>query len=239
MKYAIVNGIKIFLPKTREELIEYAFDKKKILIAINAEKIHNSSNELKEIIYNNIGYSDGVGSVLALKNMGINHVFKIPGCELWLDIIEKYKENKSFYFVGGKENVINKTIKKIKNNFPEINILGYRNGFFSSENQIEQLIIEIKEKSPDIIFVAIGSPMQELVMQRMKNKHNALYQGLGGSFDVYIDLIKRAPKIWINLNLEWAYRLIKQPKRIKRQIYLYDFFIRHFFLFLQRLFKKK
>ena len=59
----------------------------------------------------------------------------------------------------------------------------------------------------------------------MQNVNKATYLGLGGSFDVYTDNVKRAPNWWVKNNLEWAYRLIKQPTRIKRQIHLVKFLI--------------
>ena len=69
----------------------------------------------------------------------------------------------------------------------------------------------------------MGSPQQELLMEEMLSKHKAIYQGLGGSFDVYTGHVKRAPKWWIDHNVEWLYRLINQPQRIKRQIILVKF----------------
>ena len=71
----------------------------------------------------------------------------------------------------------------------------------------------------------MGSPKQELLMERIEKEHKAVYQGLGGSFDVYAGYVKRAPDWWVKNNLEWAYRLLSQPSRIKRQIYLIRFFI--------------
>jgi len=71
----------------------------------------------------------------------------------------------------------------------------------------------------------MGSPKQELLMEEIQKQHSALYQGLGGSFDVYIGAVKRAPEWWVKNNLEWTYRLINQPTRIKRQIHLVRFFV--------------
>ena len=78
----------------------------------------------------------------------------------------------------------------------------------------------------------MGSPKQELLMEEMFERHQAIYQGLGGSFDVYTGRVERAPKWWIEHNLEFAYRLIKQPSRIKRQIQLVNFL---FLLYIGRL----
>ena len=78
----------------------------------------------------------------------------------------------------------------------------------------------------------MGSPRQEILMQAMQQEYKATYIGLGGSFDVYTGSINRAPKFWINANLEWAYRLFKEPLRINRQIVYIPFLIK---LILNRL----
>jgi len=148
---------------------------------------------------------------------------KIPGCELWLDIIQEYYKEKSFYLVGGKKEIIQETVKKLNSEFPGINIVNYRNGYIKTEEEKGDLIKDIVEKRPEVVFVAMGSPKQELLMEYMSQHHRALYQGLGGSFDVYTGNVERAPKWWVNNSLEWAYRLVKQPSRIKRQIHLVNF----------------
>ena len=96
------------------------------------------------------------------------------------------------------------------------------NGIRARLHQLEALI---EKHQPDVIFVAMGSPKQELLMERIQSQHEAVFQGLGGSFDVYTGNVKRAPKWWVKNNLEWTYRLLKQPSRIKRQIHLVRFFV--------------
>ena len=93
----LINKIKTFAPGERNKLIEFAFQEKSILIALNAEKILNSNNETIKIINENIGYPDGIGAVWALKKKGINDAIKIAGCELWLDIIKLKQKDKKFY----------------------------------------------------------------------------------------------------------------------------------------------
>jgi UDP-N-acetyl-D-mannosaminouronate:lipid I N-acetyl-D-mannosaminouronosyltransferase len=218
-----INNIRVYSFSSRKELIEYAEKEKKSLIAINAEKILHATEQTRLLINHNIGYPDGIGAVLALKKKGLKKAVKIPGCELWLDIIEHFYKSKSFYLIGAKEEVIQQTVGKLKKEFPKINIIGYRNGYINSEEEKKVLINEIVIKKPDIIFVAMGSPKQELLIQEMQKYHPAIYQGLGGSFDIYTGNAARAPEWWIKNNLEWAYRLIKQPSRINRQIYLIKF----------------
>ncbi len=221
-----LNGVKTYAPQSREELITYAFENKSILVAINAEKILHATDESRSIINRNLGYPDGVGAVWALEKKGCENVVKIPGCELWLDIIQKYHKNESFYLVGGKEEVIQQTVTQLKEEYANINIVNYRNGYIKTEAEKNALISDIVEKKPSIVFVAMGSPKQELLMEEMQQQHPVLYQGLGGSFDVYTGNVERAPKWWVKNNLEWAYRLVIQPSRIKRQIHLVRFFVK-------------
>ncbi|MDB4404589.1 WecB/TagA/CpsF family glycosyltransferase, partial [bacterium] len=145
--------------------------------------------------------------------------------ELWLDIVAKYHKTKSFYLVGGKDEVINATVVTLKSEFDGIIICNYRNGYIKTKEEEQALIEDIVTHQPDVVFVAMGSPKQEQLMERIQKYHKAVYQGLGGSFDVYTGNVKRAPKWWVKNNLEWAYRLINQPSRIKRQIHLLRFFI--------------
>ena len=81
-------------------------------------------------------------------------------------------------------------------------------------------------KRPDAVFVAMGSPKQELLMTEMQARHQAVYVGLGGSYDVYTGAVKRAPKMWRRLNLEFMYRLVRQPSRWRRQLNYIPFLFR-------------
>ncbi len=213
-----INGVEICPFSSREELMDYVDENKSILVAINAEKVMNATDQTRSIINNNTGYCDGVGAVWALKQKGAKNVVKIPGCELWLNIVDRYHDKKSFYLVGGKQDVIDATVEKLREEYPGINIIGYRNGYLKSDNERNLLIDEVASKKPDVVFVAMGSPKQELLMGEMQKRHKAIYQGLGGSFDVYTGSSERAPKWWLDHNLEFAYRFFQNPKRLKRQI---------------------
>lgn len=135
-------------------------------------------------------------------------------------IITRFYREKTFYLVGGKQQIINETVEKLRFEYEDIQIVGYRNGYIKTDEEKRQLIDDIVEKKPDVVFVAMGSPKQELLMEEIQRQHRAIFQGLGGSFDVYTGHVQRAPKWWVEHNLEFAYRLIKEPKRLKRQIHL-------------------
>lgn len=181
----VLSGVRVFAPTSRRELIDYAFKQQSLLVAVNAEKVLHATDQTRSIINRNVGYPDGLGAVMGLKKKGLSSVVKIPGCELWLDIIQAHYRDKTFYLVGSKEQVITQTVEKLSAEFPGIRILNYRNGYLHSDADKHALIDDIAAKKPDVVFVAMGSPRQELLMEEMQARHSAVYQGLGGSFDVY------------------------------------------------------
>ena len=176
----ITNGLKIYAPKSREALIEYAIKHQKILVAINAEKILHATDKSRDIINRNLGYPDGIGAVWALKKKGVKEVVKIPGCELWLDIIKQNYKSKTFYLIGGKQEVLDQTVLNLKRDYPGIKILNYRNGYIKNDDDELKLIEDIITHKPDVVFVAMGSPKQEVLMEKLHQKNKATYQGLGG-----------------------------------------------------------
>lgn len=211
-----LRGVKVYPFADAGELIDFADRKKGILVAINAEKILNANPVTLDIINNNIAYCDGSGAVLAARQKGAAPE-KIAGCELWLKIIDRFHaDGRSFYIIGATPEVNARTVEKLREDFPGINIVGYRDGYLRTAQERQALIDDVVRTAPDFVFVAMGSPTQELLMAEMLRRHKAVYQGLGGSFDVYTGKAKRAPKWWIDHNMEFAYRLIKQPSRITR-----------------------
>ncbi len=221
IEQVMLNGVGVYPFNSEAHLIDFALDRKCILVAINAEKILHATEQTRAIINRNVGYSDGAGAVKALRQRGFADANKIAGCELWLKIVERLSpEGKTFYLVGGKQEVIDETVAKLREQFDGLKIVGFRNGYLKSDEERQALIDDVAQKQPDVVFVAMGSPKQELLMEEMSERHKAVYQGLGGSFDVFTGHVERAPKWWVDHNLEFAYRLIKEPKRIKRQIHL-------------------
>jgi UDP-N-acetyl-D-mannosaminouronate:lipid I N-acetyl-D-mannosaminouronosyltransferase len=220
---SIINEYKIYSFENKVKFVNdlWLSNYKGILVAMNAEKILKSDDKLKEIVNKNLGYTDGVGAVWALRKKGLD-ACKIPGAELWLEIIKQNYQSKTFYLIGATSNVIESTVNKLKSEYRGIQIIGHRDGYLT-ESDRQKVLFDLKSLKPDVVFVAMGSPEQEFFMHELLKHHKALYMGLGGSFDVYTGNVERAPVSWINLNLEWAYRLFRQPKRITRQIHLVRF----------------
>lgn len=211
-----LRGVMAYPFTDVDRLIDFADERKGILVAVNAEKIMNANSATLPILNDNIAYLDGSGAVMAARQKGAEDAVKIAGCELWLNIVKRFHDTKTFYIIGAEPEVNAETVNRLRSQFPDIRIVGHRDGYLKGEGDREALIEDVAQKKPDVVFVAMGSPRQELLMADMLKRHRAIYQGLGGSFDVFTGHVHRAPKWWIDHNIEFAYRLVRQPKRIKR-----------------------
>ena len=168
---------------------------------------------------------DGIGVVKGAKILKKEIKERVPGIELMGDLLKiANKFNQKVYFYGAKNEVIEKMIKRIESDYPNINIVGYSNGYINdADNKITDEIINLQ---PDYVFVAKGAPLQdEWINKVIQKTDKGLFMGVGGSFDVLAGAVKRAPEIWQKLNLEWLYRIAGDPKRWKRSMTLPKFVI--------------
>lgn len=206
----------------KNELMDEILKKPKVnIISGNPEVLYNGlNNDLLRKSYNSkesIIIPDGVGTIIASKIYGEQIERKIAGIEV-MDMLLDYcdKNEKPIYLVGAKDNIIVKCTKNIKKVHPKLKILGYNNGFFDIAN-CQSLINDIKSLKPFALFVAMGTPKQEIFIEKYKNNLPcSIFMGVGGSFDILAGASKRAPKWIINMGLEWLYRVVKEPRRIKR-----------------------
>lgn len=157
---------------------------------------------------------DGVGVKLGLKLTGKNAA-RIPGIDFAKRLLkEAALSNIPVAIVGSKEEVITKAVENLQKEISGLNIVYYHNGYFQNDNEIYE---GLKKYSPKLILIAMGSPKQEKFIYEAKKVLNpALMVGIGGSLDVWSGTVKRAPKIFQVLGLEWLYRTITQPSRFKR-----------------------
>ena len=213
--YAMINGVRTLKFDGFDDIIQCALQTQAILVALNSDKLYYSDPRLKQIINNNIGYCDGVGAVWALSKKGVKGAVKIAGCELWLEIIKRYP-TKKYYLIGAEETVIVEVVKRLKLEFPHINIVGFRNGFLKSEKEKETLIKNIVTQQPDFVFVAMGSPKQEYILEEIHKIYPVPMMGLGGSFNVFSGKAKRAPKWMITMKMESLYRYLFNKISFKR-----------------------
>lgn len=210
--------------------------KKTFVITANPEVFMKIADDkqLTEIALSDVTMitPDGEGVVHATKELGYSLWGKIAG----VDTVEKMfslgnQHQSSLFIYGSKQEVLDQLKNKLMTEYPQLKIAGMMNGY---DYQEEDVFNKMLEAQPDIILVALGVPRQEkLIASHLDQFDHGIFIGCGGSLDVLSGSKKRAPKIFIKLKLEWAYRLAKEPKRIKR---FYDSNVK--FLFEIRKLKK-
>lgn len=190
---------------------------KKFIITANPEIIMQEDKEISlmfEDKYTSI-VPDGIGVVKACRKIGNNVKERITGVDIAQKLLEYCDSlNKSIYLFGAKEEVINSLVEVINKKYPNLKLLGFKDGYIKDKDSVMEEIIKLK---PDVVMIALGVPNQEKLIYKYLDKFDkGIFIGVGGSFDVLSGKKKRAPKIFIKLNLEWLYRIIKEPKRLKR-----------------------
>lgn len=192
---------------------------KKFIVTVNPETliIAEKDLELKKILDDDSVslVPDGIAVVKASKWLNAAVKERITGVDIAEKLLSIANENKySLYLYGAKKEVIKKLVDKISSKYQGIRILGASNGYAHDKDKIMKEIVKLK---PDICMVALGIPMQEKIIYKYLSKFNkGIFIGVGGSFDVLSDSKKRAPKFFIKTNTEWLYRIVTEPKRLKR-----------------------
>ena len=192
------------------------------IIAVNPEK--NFSFPKDVVLYDTLKNADlllpdGIGVVLAARILYGVDLERVPGSEFIYDICEIASNGSYKVFIyGAKEDVNKKAVDELKIRFPDLKIVGRANGYVKESDMLD-LIDRINASKAEILFLALGSPKQEKWYATHKNRlhHVRVVQGVGGTLDTIVGTVKRAPEIWCKFQLEWLYRLIKEPKRLKRQ----------------------
>ncbi|ATW25965.1 WecB/TagA/CpsF family glycosyltransferase [Candidatus Formimonas warabiya] len=197
------------------------------IITLNAEIIYRaqSDDSLKELINSaDLVTPDGSGIVWAARYLGEPVPERVTGIDLMLEICKQAHHNGwKIFLLGGAPDVAAEAAEKLREEYPNINIVGTHHGYFQ-ESEEKDLLVHIDSLKPDIIFVALGAPRQEFWIRRYRDSLPVkVAVGVGGSFDVVSGRVRRAP-LWIQkLKLEWLARLIKEPWRAKRMLALPKF----------------
>lgn len=202
---------------TGDEAAGYIFEHYGQVVTINPEMIMNAKKrpDFAAVINSaELVIPDSAGVELGLKILG-HSVARIPGVDFGKKLLKICaEENKTVALVGAKNDVIELAAENLKKELPGLNIVYKHDGYFPDENVINNELINLQ---PDLVLVALGSPKQEFFISKIKKQlPKTVLVGLGGSFDVWAGVVERAPVIFQNLRLEWLYRTIKQPQRIKR-----------------------
>lgn len=190
-------------------------------VVINASKINlmHEDAQLTRIINScPLINADGVSIVWAGKKLGVPVKERVTGIDLFLKLVELANDKGyKLYLFGAKEEVVTKVKSIFENQYPNINIVGYRNGYFKENNE-KDIVKDICDSKADIVFVAFSSPKKEYWINKYLNDMNVPFvMGVGGSFDVVAGVTDRAPEWMQNHGLEWFYRFIQEPRRMFRR----------------------
>ncbi|MGM0396660.1 MAG: WecB/TagA/CpsF family glycosyltransferase [Bacillota bacterium] len=203
---------KIFTPNTE--------------IVMAAKKSSRMREELNKGTY---VIPDGIGLVYGARLRGIKIEERVTGYDTSMELLRlAHREGYGLYLLGGREGVAEEAVKRLRMEYPGIRITGYHHGYFKGSHTgdaatAEELLIvdEIRESGTDILFVGFGFPRQEIwINNHGENLGATIAIGNGGVIDILSGQAKRAPDIFIRLGLEWFYRLVTNPSRIKRQAVL-------------------
>lgn len=223
--------VKKFLESDRLNVI-FTPNTEIVMAAKDDENIRQIVNSADLVI------ADGIGLIYGSKIQKKPLKERVTGFDISMEMLKMANENSlSLYLLGAKPGYALKAKENINNKYPNINVVGVHNGYFKGihtgvkdSDEEKEIIEEINKLNPDIIFVGFGFPKQELWINEYKNKLNSrVIIGNGGVIDILSGNAQRAPEIWQKLGLEWFYRLLQDPRRIKRQMVLPKFMIKVIF----------
>lgn len=194
-------------------------NEKKFIITANPETLTmaETDKEISKMLLNenNSVVPDGIAIVKACKMLNIPVTERIAGVDIAEYLLyESSLLKKKVYLFGSKQEVIDGMKRVIEEKYSGIKLVGATNGYIEDKDKEFE---NIKKVKPDVVMVALGIPYQEkLIYEHLNDFEKGIFIGVGGSFDVLSGTKKRAPKIFIKLNLEWLYRIMCEPKRLKR-----------------------
>lgn len=240
MKKVKIFGVEIqnIDAKENEEILRNFLksDKLNRIYTPNTEIVMAAKRDenLKKLINSaDLVLCDGIGLVYASKIRNKPIKERVTGFDTSIKLLELADEmGLNLYFLGGKEGVAREAAQNVSEKYKNLNVVGYHNGYFNSKldgessREEEKIIDDINKLGADIVFVGFGFPRQEKWIDIHKDDINAkVIIGNGGVLDILSGRANRAPDIFIKLGLEWLYRLISNPSRIKRQIDLPKFLL--------------
>ena len=162
--------------------------------------------------------ADGVGDLYAARILGTPLPERVAGADLVPRLLAALaRRGGSVFLYGARPGVAERAGERLQNAYPGLRIAGTENGYISDETA---LFAALNAQKPDLLLLGLGVPRQELWMAENRRSISAVMIGVGGLLDVLAGDVPRAPERWQKLGLEWLYRLVREPKRIRRMIRL-------------------
>lgn len=196
-------------------------------VVVNVDKLVKASRdpELRSIINEcALVNVDGMPVVWASRLLGKPLKERVAGVDLFEALMRRAGEKGwRVFLLGAKEDVVSKVASTYQHKYPNLVLAGYRNGYWKGEAEEAQVAAQIRDARPDLLFVAISSPKKEQFLGRYQAEMKIPFaMGVGGTFDVAIGHVKRAP-VWMQKSgLEWFYRFLQEPRRMFRRYFIED-----------------
>lgn len=195
------------------------------IVTLNPEIIlmAEKNTQLASYLHNaSLTFADGTGLLFANRLLNRCPIAKITGSDLTPRLLSQpYR----VYFLGAKPAVVAKAVELTQRRFPACQIVGFHHGYFKSEEE-PAIMAELQALKPDIVFVGLGAPKQEAILNLLKDTLSyGVGIGIGGVFDILSDTKKRAPVIFQKMGLEWLFRGLIEPSRIKRWLFIPKFIV--------------
>jgi N-acetylglucosaminyldiphosphoundecaprenol N-acetyl-beta-D-mannosaminyltransferase len=195
-------------------------------VVVNVDKLVKASRDadLRRIINEcALVNADGMPVVWASRLLGKGLKERVSGADLFEALMERSAEKSwRVYLLGAREEVVSGVKSVYESKYPGIAIVGYRNGYWKPEEEVG-VAQHIAAARPDVLFVAISSPQKERFLARYKADMRVPFvMGVGGTFDVAVGRVKRAP-LWMQQSgLEWFYRFLQEPRRMFKRYFVDD-----------------
>lgn len=196
-------------------------------VVVNAAKVNLMEKDpgLRKIVNScPLINADGASIVWAAKRLGVPLRERVTGCDLFQELVKVAAEKGyKIYLFGAKEEVVTKVKRIFEEQYPALQIVGYRNGYFTDMDEPE-IVKNMAESGADMMFVAFSSPQKEYWVNKYLNQLGIPFvMGVGGSFDVIAGVTNRAPKWMQKHGLEWFYRFIQEPRRMWKRYIIGNF----------------
>lgn len=203
-----------------------------IAASFNPELVMRAQEEepaARALLAADLRFPDGIGAVWAARRQGAYTMQRVPGIELGDRVLAgAAAEGLSLFLLGAAPGVAEEAAARLAEIHPGLQVVGWHHGYFSIEEEAG-VVAAIRASGARILLVAMGAPRQEIFLQRHRRELGAAVGlGLGGSFDVWSGRVRRAPAVTRRLGLEWLYRLVSDPRRVRRQLVLPRFALRVF-----------
>lgn len=226
-EFQIVNVLNVpFINATQQaflDVIEHRIDTRQTTFVVTANPeivMYARQTPSYQSLLETADYvtPDGIGIIKGAAILKTPLPERITGYDTMLALLAWGNQHqRSVYFVGAKQAVIDDLQQVVAERYPHLQVLGIRNGYFDN---FEPIAKDIAQRQPDMVFLAVGFPKQEELIAKYRHLNPGLWMGVGGSFDVLSGHTKRAPKFFQDHHLEWFYRLISEPTRAKRMLVL-------------------